>query len=99
MLRKSIIAVALFSLLMTAVALAQPAQKRVPRKRAIWGMETDFGAGLGIKRPRAKSSSSITATQRQGQSKGQVRPKRIGGGAAGGALVGGVVTPRSTRKP
>ena len=99
MLRKSIIAVALFSLLMTVVAWAQPAPKRAPQKRGIWGMETDFGSGMGINQPRAKTSSSMNANQRRGQSKGQVRPKSIGGGAAGGALVGGVVTPRRTRKP
>jgi hypothetical protein len=56
MLRKSIIAVALFSLLMTVAAWAQPAKKRAPRQKAIWGMETDFGAN--VVKPRRKRSGT-----------------------------------------
>lgn len=83
---KNLLLVAIIILLVAVATMAHPVQKRV-QPRGIWGMETDYSEGLGIKRPRAKMVSS--ANQRQSQAKGQVRPKSIGGGA--GALVGGAV--------
>lgn len=91
--KAKIIVIVILSLLMTFVALAQPTQKRTaPHQAAIWGMETPFGV---------KSQKTRIANRSLTTSKGQRGPKGIGGGAAGGVLVGGAVartkTPRGAR--
>lgn len=87
--------IAMLTLIISSSVQAQPSPRTRqgqtrPHTAGIWGMETDFGSGLGI-RPRSQAQTSGAANQRQHHSKGQIRPKGIGGGAAGGALVGGAV--------
>lgn len=47
------IVIAMLSLFMTVVALAQPAQKKTrPTAKGIWGMETPFGNVVSTQRTR-----------------------------------------------
>lgn len=63
MFRKMLLAIALMSLLLTAAALAQPAPKRIPpRKAAIWGMETAFGVRGTNPRPQNRNLGASTPT-------------------------------------
>jgi membrane-bound lytic murein transglycosylase B len=75
MLRKSIIVIAMLSLLMTA-ALAQSTQKRTPsRKAGIWGIETDFGANVKKTRPNNFSRGTANPTTTRSKQR-RVQPPR-----------------------